>query len=116
MLTEQHCICECLEWGFSVSTPISNDCKYDFLLDTGYSIQRIQVKASHWVNKDNGTFCFSCRSNHNTKKYSRKDVDYIMTEVNDKFFLFPIPQDGIAMKTLNIDDDTYLFENMIKYI
>lgn len=39
-----------------------------------------------------------------------------MTEMKNKFFLFPVYKSGVYQKTLNIDDNTYLFENVIQMI
>ena len=115
-LTEQRCFTKCLESGYMVLKPLFDDSKYDFVLDINNKLIRVQVKTSRWVDKQRGVFLFNCSSCHNRKKYTSDDVDYIMTEMNNKFFLFPISKSGSYQKTLNVNDDTYSFENMIQMI
>ena len=42
-ITELKCITYFLELGFTVSVP-QNPCRYDFILDTGTELLKIQVK------------------------------------------------------------------------
>lgn len=115
-LTEQRCFTKCLESGYMVLKPLFDDSKYDFVLDLNGKLIRVQVKTSRWANEQRGVFIFSCSGCHNKKKYTNDEVDYIMTEMKNKFFLFPVYESGVYQKTLNIDDNTYLFENVIQMI
>ena len=45
-ITEQKCFLKCLELGFTISKPLFDNARYDFILDTGKNILRIQVKTS----------------------------------------------------------------------
>lgn len=45
-ITEQKCFLKCLEMGFQVSKPIFDNARYDFILDTGNKIFKIQIKTS----------------------------------------------------------------------
>ena len=84
-LTEQKCFVKCLESGFNISKPIFDNARYDFILDTGTKLLRIQVKSSAW-NEDHTAFTFNGYSQHSTgngnkrMKYTNKEIDYFMTE------------------------------------
>lgn len=46
-ITEQKCFLKCLEMGFQVSKPLFDNARYDFILDTGKNIFKVQIKTSH---------------------------------------------------------------------
>lgn len=130
-ITEQKCFLKCLELGFTVSKPLFDNARYDFLLDTGKNILKIQVKTSRWKDERKDAFMFNCYSQHNTgngnkrMKYTNKEIDFFMTEMENKLYLYPVPEEGILQKTLRIIPPTngcpnvywakdYLFEEVIK--
>ena len=106
-LTEQKCFLKCLEEGFMVSKPLFDNARYDFILDTGTKLLRIQVKASTW-NEDKSAFTCNGYSQHSTgegnkrMKYTNKEIDYFMTEKDDIFYLYPAEDEGFVQKTLRL--------------
>lgn len=106
-LTEQKCFVKCLEKGFQVSKPLFDNSRYDFILDTGDKLLKIQVKSSVW-NKEHTAFSFNGYSQHNTgagnkrMKYTNKEIDYFMTEKDGIFYLYPAEEKGFVSKTLRI--------------
>lgn len=108
-LTEQKCFLKCIEMGFTVSKPIFDNARYDFILDTGKNLLKIQVKTSRWKNEEHTGFVFNCFSQHalgngNNKvmKYTKDEIDFFMTEKEGIFYLYPAPEQGIKEKTLRI--------------
>lgn len=107
-LTEQKCFVKCLEQGFNVSRPIFDNARYDFILDTGEKLLKIQIKTSRWVDDGHSSFVFSCYSQHSTgngnkrMKYTNKEVDYFMTERDGVFYLYPCPENGMGEKRLRV--------------
>lgn len=127
-LTEQKCFLKCIEKGYIVSKPLFDNARYDFILDTGEKLLKIQVKSSRWNQTKTG-FSFNGYSQHSTgngnkrMKYTSKEVDYFMTEFEDEFYLYPVPEEGISEKTLKLGEKTradysyaqdYLFEEVSK--
>lgn len=106
-LTEQKCFVKCLEAGYLISKPLFDNARYDFILDTGEKLLRIQVKTSTW-NEDKSAFSFNGYSQHSTgngnkrMKYTNKEIDYFMTEKDGKFYLYPAEEDGFVSKCLRI--------------
>lgn len=106
-LTEQKCFVKCLEAGYTISKPLFDNARYDFILDTGEKLLRIQVKTSTW-NDDHSAFTFNGYSQHSLgsgnkrMKYTSKEIDYFMTEKDDVFYLYPAEKDGFVAKTLRI--------------
>lgn len=106
-LTEQKCFLKCLEEGFMISKPLFDNARYDFILDTGTKLLRIQVKASTW-NEDKSAFTFNGYSQHSTgegnkrMKYTNKEIDYFMTEKDNIFYLYPAEDEGFVQKTLRL--------------
>ena len=128
-ITEQKCYLKCLEAGFQVSRPLFDDARYDFILDTGNKLLRIQIKTSCW-NEDKSAFSFNGYSQHSTgngnkrMKYTNKEIDYFMTEKDDVFYLYPVGETGFVSKSLRISSKInnsniiwakdYEFEEVIK--
>ena len=131
-ITEQRCFLKCLEYGFGVSKPLFDNARYDFILDTGKRLLKIQIKTSHWIDEEHSVFVFNCYSQHSTSngnkrmKYTNKEIDYFMTEQEGKFYLFPAPEQGMSEKRLRVLPTKtgqtkgisfaadYLFEEVIK--
>lgn len=106
-LTEQKCFVKCLEAGYLISKPLFDNARYDFILDTGKKLLRIQVKTSVW-NEDHSAFTFNGYSQHSTgngnkrMKYTTKEIDYFMTEKDGTFYLYPAEEQGFVTKNLRI--------------
>lgn len=106
-LTEQKCFVKCSEAGYMVSKPLFDNARYDFILDTGKQLLRIQVKTSTW-NEDCSAFSFNGYSQHSTgngnkrMKYTNKEIDYFMTEKDGIFYLYPADEVGFTVKKLRI--------------
>lgn len=131
-LTEQRCFIKCIEMGFTVSKPIFDNARYDFILDTGKNLLRIQVKTSHWKDEEKSAFIFNCYSQHSLSngnkimKYTKEEIDFFMTEQDGVFYLYPAPDQGIKEKTLRVKPTKtgqtknicfakdYIFEEVIK--
>ena len=106
-LTEQKCFVKCLEAGYLISKPLFDNARYDFILDTGEKLLRIQVKTSTW-NEDHSAFTFNGYSQHSTgngnkrMKYTAKEIDYFMTEKDGTFYLYPAEEQGFVTKSLRV--------------
>lgn len=106
-LTEQKCFVKCLEEGYLISKPLFDNARYDFILDTGNKLLRIQVKSSAW-NDDHTAFTFNGYSQHSTgngnkrMKYTNKEIDYFMTEKDGIFYLYPAEEEGFVSKCLRV--------------
>ena len=107
-ITEQKCFLKCLEMGFQISKPLFDNARYDFILDTGNNLLKIQVKTSHWKDEEHTAFCFNCYSQHSLSggnkimKYTNKEIDFFMTERDGTFYLYPAPENGLKEKTLRM--------------
>lgn len=107
-ITELKCQMFLIKHDFIISKPILDNARYDLLLDYNNKIYRIQIKTSHW-NIENETIVFSCKSQHaNAKgnkimKYNPDEIDYFMTEWEDKYYLIPCDKER-AQFTLRLND------------
>lgn len=128
-ITEQKCFLKCLEHNFTVSKPLFDNARYDFILDTGTKLLRIQIKTSRWVDEEHSSFIFNGYSQHSTgdgnkrMKYTNQEIDFFMTERDGIFYLYPASATGFAEKRLRVLPTTnsnvtwaseYLFEEVIK--
>lgn len=99
---------KCIEAGYIVSKPLFDNARYDFILDTGKHLLRIQVKTSRWKDEEHSSFVFNCYSQHSygkgnkVMKYTKEEVDFFMTERDGIFYLYPAPEEGLKEKTLRV--------------
>ena len=106
-VTELNCLTYFLEHGYIVSTP-EITCPYDFLLDTGAGIYRIQVKTSKLVKSAAGAIEFRTSSiTHNSNGYTQrvytdKYVDYFATYWDGECYLVPACECGSKAKRLRL--------------
>lgn len=93
-ITELKCQAYLIEQGWNVLIPIGNHQKYDLVIEKDCKFYRIQVKHAMPV-EETGFLVrtkYEVRNNGKVKKitYSAEDVDYFMTEFNNKFYMFPV--------------------------
>ena len=105
-ITELKCKTYFLELGYIVSTPDS-PARYDFILDIGDKLVKIQVKTSH-IDDGNEKIIFKTSSTHitasgNTKKdYKNDGIDYFCTWYNNECYLIPVDECGTDKKYLRL--------------
>lgn len=95
-----------LERGYIVSSP-EVPYQYDFILDTGEKLLKIQVKTCREV--DNGD-CIEFNTSsvtHNShgytkREYSSSTVDYFCTFYNDECYLIPFNECGTKSKKMRL--------------
>lgn len=76
-----------IELGFIVSVPYGNNSRYDMIVDTDKERYRIQVK--HASLNENGSYTINTSNTVSTttrrerKYYSKEDVDFIVSVIED---------------------------------
>ena len=104
-ITELKCKTYFLELGYMVSTPESPT-RYDFILDIGTELLKIQVKTSH---SDGEKLTFKTTSRHITSKgstvhhYKNDGIDYFCTWYNGECYLIPVQECGTSEKCLRLE-------------
>ena len=109
LITELEVALYFIKLGYSVSQPLNIDSKYDFILDTGKQLLKIQVKTAHNPTDKNDTIRFKCRSvtGRNQVKqslYSKEDIDYFATFWEGEVYLIPV-EECSTEKTLRLNRD-----------
>ena len=105
-ITELKCKTYFLELGYMVSTPESPT-RYDFILDTGNKLLKIQVKTCH-TEEDGSKIVFQVKSSHitaagNVKHHYRDDgIDYFCTWYDNECYLIPVSDCGKDEKALRL--------------
>lgn len=83
-----------IEKGYIVSIPYGNNSRYDMIVDTDKDCYRIQVK--HASLNDNGSYTVNTSNTVSTtvgnsrKYYTKKDVDFIVTVIEDQLVVIPV--------------------------
>ena len=93
-ITELKCQVFLIEQGWNVLIPIGNHQKYDLVIEKNGKFYKIQVKHAMAI-EEVGFLVrtkYEVRENGGVRKktYSAEDVDYFMTEFNNKFYMFPV--------------------------
>ena len=104
-LTELQCLTAFYSCGYKVSIPYGENCRYDFILDTGKQLLRIQVKTSHPLENDDGFTFNTCSTRVNSKgnvrhEYTKDEIDFFATYYDGKCYLVPVSETGKNGKTL----------------
>ena len=93
-ITEIQCALAFMKMGYKVSFPYGEDCKYDMIVDTDTDCYRIQVK--HASLNDNGSYTVNTSNTVSTttknarKYYSKNDVDFIVSIIEDQLVVIPV--------------------------
>jgi len=105
-LTELKCITKLIELGYNVAVP-QKQTRYDFILDIGNKLLKIQVKSCNTTRKPGAIFFYTSsrrQTRTGTRKhdYSLDNIDYFCTYYNDNCYLIPISECGHDSKSLRI--------------
>lgn len=112
-LTELQCQYDFTRLGYLVSQPIS-PCRYDFIVDIGTSLIRIQCKTARLEN--NGTIRFECRSGRGVKdgflheRYSKEQIDYFYTCWENIGYLIPVEECSTS-KSIRLQKIGTIYQN-----
>lgn len=104
IITELRCKLYFLELGYTVSTP-EHPVRYDFILDTGDKLLKIQVKTSQY---DGEKITFNTCSSHFIKgkhvhtDYKLDNIDYFCTWWDGECYLVPVSECGKYEKSLRV--------------
>ena len=106
LTTELQCQTYFIQLGYIVSVPLGPQ-RYDFILDTGKELLKIQVKSCN--NTDPAILEFSTKSVHYNKtngyhnvNYDENEVDYFCTFFNNECYLIPFSEIGSSSKKLRL--------------
>ena len=98
--------------GYIVSLPITDSQDYDVLIDTGTSIQKVQVKTVSFKDKRTGKYAVCLKTNSGFKN-NRRFKDFSENNSTILFVLtedgtcYSIPRDRISAKTQLTLTDNY---------
>lgn len=112
-ITELLVAAHLMSLGYNVSQPLTQDSKYDLIVDVHGKLLRLQVKTSRLNPDTKGkSIKFNCRSTTNNVRecknryYSSEEIDFFATYWEGLVFLIPVSQCS-AEKILWIDTPTH---------
>ena len=76
---------KCIQNGYVVSKPFSQNSRYDFVIDDNYSLKRVQVKYTDYVRPSDN----QC---HVRIEYTKQEIDWFAIHMNkiNCWFVLPI--------------------------
>lgn len=107
-ISEAQFIVECLERKYKVSKPFDADCSYDFIVDSGNKLSKVQVKSCSVVT-EYGYPVIELRKMRNGKRktYSKEQIDifaiHVKNEINHFWYILPVenaPKNGILKASI----------------
>lgn len=130
ILSELKVITELVEMGFIVSQPYGDNAPYDFIVDTGDKLLKVQVKTA--IEQEDGSIRIPLVKRVGAKRigrqpyyllnvdaviaYSRRYKEYYFIDlkkcVNEEIFLRPKSSVKRMIKSINIAED-FLLHNLI---
>ena len=81
--------------GFGVAKPWGDSERYDFILDTGTRLWRVQIKSSSALR--NGTYCVNAnRHSYGTSfAYRKGEIDFLIAQIVPEDCWYVIPLEAI---------------------
>ena len=103
-ISEARFISDALSKGFIISKPFGNSDKYDFILDSGKILYKVQVKTANFYDDKKRRYVCSAVSGRfgKSKLYSDKEVDIVAIWVPSTIYWYIIPTKNIDVKTLSV--------------
>lgn len=81
--------------GLIVSQPFGDCAPYDFIVDNGKELIKVQVKAANEVTSDR-SFSFFCKHGSNRTPYNKNDFDYMACYLVGLNMWYIIPHNEIT--------------------
>jgi hypothetical protein len=106
---------EALSRGYTIGRPYGDNASYDFFLDTGDRILRIQVKCSATPINKSGSYKLQLSKGSKSKQpYTKEDIDYIVAVLlpNEIYYFIPVERLR-GRKTTILSPLTGLSENEV---
>ena len=106
-ITELKCITYFVELGYNVAVP-QKPARYDFILDTGTELLKVQVKTCHQSRHGDEALTFATASRRRGKEghvshdYKLDGVDYFCTWHDSQCYLVPVGDCGRHEKNLRL--------------
>jgi hypothetical protein len=101
VITEEFLKLWFLRKGFSVSVPIGDDDRYDFIVDCGGMLLRLQSKTANLTRKPGYLNFKTCSEHRNSQKnyrtkYSKNDIDFFCTihPETEQVYIVPVEECG----------------------
>jgi PD-(D/E)XK endonuclease len=88
-LVELRFLARAAELGLRVSKPYGDSAPYDFLVESGGTVFKVQVKSTRFHHA--GSTSYVCVAGHHNKRYSKKCVDFIAAYIVDEDGWYIIP-------------------------
>lgn len=105
-VSEAHILLALIEAGYVVAKPFGDGCKYDFVIDDGRLLQRVQCKTGRLKNGCVVFNAFSVAGNSNGKTQSYLDLADLFAVYcpdNEQVYLMPVAQVGVSKVYLRIE-------------
>jgi hypothetical protein len=89
-LVELRFLTRAVELGLRVSKPYGDSAPYDFLVESGGTVFKVQVKSTRFQSAK--CRAYVCATHHHRKLYSRKEVDFVAAYIvgDDAWYIMPI--------------------------
>ncbi|HEX9121695.1 MAG TPA: group I intron-associated PD-(D/E)XK endonuclease [Terriglobales bacterium] len=89
-LVELRFLARAAELGLRVSKPYGDSAPYDFLVESGGTVYKVQVKSTSFRNAK--CRAYVCATHRQGIRYSKKDVDFIAAYIvsEDAWYIIPL--------------------------
>ena len=105
-VSEARILVALIEAGYIVSKPFGDGCKYDYVIDDGKLLQRVQCKTGRLKNGCVVFNAYSVAGNSGGKRQGYKDyadVFAVYCPDNQRVYMVPVAEVGVGGTLLRID-------------
>lgn len=91
-LVELRFLARAAELGLRVSKPYGDSAPYDFLVESGGTVYKVQVKSTRY--RETKCKAFLCTTGAQRRRYQTEDVDFIAAYVvtDDAWYIIPLSE------------------------
>lgn len=109
--SEYYFASKCMQEGLGIAFPFSERLPYDFIIDNGASLYRVQVKSVHNMSPSKKAYRRELSKN-NGSGYTSLDTDFIVLVVHPAktFYIFPIEDLKVKEVTVHPHESTCKYE------
>lgn len=102
-IAESNFILKATKKNLNVSTPVVGEHRYDFIIDNGNELFKVQVKSTFSYDQIQDRYSVNISYGNNPKKaYTKTDIDYFAIYINNQNSWYIIPIEDIDSKKVNL--------------
>lgn len=100
-LVELRFLARAAELGLRVSKPYGDSAPYDFLVESGGTVFKVQVKSTSF--RDNRCNAYVCATHRHRRPYSKDEVDFVAAYIISEDAWYIVPLSAVTGRQISLN-------------